>query len=94
MNFAGATATLEEALRSHPGSPQLHYYLGFAYWYQALYHADGRARGSMEGKSYRKAIREFETFITEARNDPRVPDAKVRLEALRSARFGYRGPKR
>ncbi len=94
MDYGGAAATLEEAIRSHPDQPQLHYYLGFAYWYKAIYHPDGSRRGSMEGKSYRKALREFETFLKEAAGDPRVPDAKLRLEILRSARFGYRPPKR
>ncbi len=92
-NYAGAAATLEEALLVHPDEPQLHYHLAFAYWTISLHDSAGRRRKSMEKGSYRKAIKEFELFLAHAPNDPRAADARMRLELLHRAQFGYR-PKR
>jgi hypothetical protein len=80
---------LEEACKQFPDEMQLHYHLGFAYWYKAAFKPDGTLRKTMERAPYRKARQEFETFLKQAPNDPRAADARVRLDILRRAQYGY-----
>lgn len=89
-DYPGAVDALEEALRLYPGQTQVHYYLAFAYWHKAMHHRDGSLRNTMEKASYKKALQEFETFLDKLPNDPRAPEARMRLESLRQARYGSR----
>ncbi len=90
-NRAGAVASLEDALKTYPDQPVLYYHLGFAYWSLAFYDSQGHPRKTMERGAYRKAVRAFESFLSRASpDDPKVSDAKAKLELLRGARFGYK----
>ncbi len=88
-DYDGAVKVLEDACKQFPDQAQLQYHLGFAYWYKAAFKKDGTLRKTMERTPYRKAREAFETFVKQAPNDPRVADAKVRLDILRRAQFGY-----
>ena len=88
--YPAAVTCFEEALRLHPDQAPLHYHAAFAYWYKAMHNPDGKKRSSMEKGSYRSAVKEFERFLEKAPDDPRVPDARMRLDLLRSAQYGYR----
>lgn len=89
-DYPAAVDALEEALRLYPGQAQVHYYLAFAYWHKAMHKRDGNLRGTMERTSYKKALQEFQTFLEKLPNDPRAPEARMRLELLRQAQYGYR----
>ncbi len=90
QKYPDAVACFEGALRKHADQSQLHYHAAFAYWYKAMYNPDGKRRSSMERSSYRKAMTEFETFLAKSPDDPRAGDARMRLQLLRSAQYGYR----
>jgi outer membrane protein assembly factor BamD (BamD/ComL family) len=88
-DYDGAIKVLEEAIKQHPAEAVLQYHLGFAYWYKAAFKKDGVLRKTMERSPYRRARQAFETFIKQAPNHPRAADARVRLDILRRAQFGY-----
>jgi hypothetical protein len=88
--FDKAIAVLEDALKTNPGEVRLHYHLGFAHWHKAATKPDGTPRGRMDKGPYEKAVKAFETFLEKAPGHALAPDARLRLEILRSLKYGYR----
>ena len=86
--FQKAVDLLEDTLKNHPDAAVLHFYLAIAYWARALAKPDGSPRTNMDKSYYKKAIKSFETFLEKSPDDPLAAEAKVRLNALRGARYG------
>lgn len=83
--YGRAVQTLEQARKEFPSNAMLYWHLAHAYWQQALHKADGSPRTTMDREPYHKCMAAFETFIKMVPDDPRAPEARLRLDQLRRA---------